>query len=145
VLKTYAGFDVTTNLNGQVYYEIKLSPLDSPLTISDLKARVKEYNWIIEAQSDFMSHIYDDDRDHRVGVMSVVAGVHSLEFGNLIPQHEYTVCVHFENQHRTTSDRMCHEFKTQNWGSATKATLTFTETIYNNELNNALCFFVKDA
>lgn len=29
------------------------------------------------------------------------------------------------------------------WGSVTKAIITFTQTVYENQLNKVLCFFVK--
>lgn len=41
--KTYAGFEVTPNANGQIYYELKLGS-SGFMSLINLKAAVKEYN-----------------------------------------------------------------------------------------------------
>jgi len=39
--KTYANFQITTNIPGICYYHIRLSPLATPLGLSDIKTLVK--------------------------------------------------------------------------------------------------------
>ena len=90
-----------------------------------------------------MTKIYDADRDHRIGAKGVLAGVHPIEFEDLLPQRTYELRVYFENQHRVEATKVCTSFTTLNWGMVSKATLVFTESIYRNELNKALCFYVK--
>ena len=87
--KTYAGFDVTVNIPGQIFYELKLSPLSDPLSLVDLKTNVKEYELILEAQDDYLEQIYLDERDHRVGMKNVNTGVNALEFDDLLPGESY--------------------------------------------------------
>ena len=41
IQKTYASFDITTNLDGHIFYELKLSPLNDPLELEDLKFSIK--------------------------------------------------------------------------------------------------------
>ena len=86
VQKTYAGFETTTNLDGQIFYDLKLTPSDTTLSLTDLKAIIKEYNLTLEANADFLTHIYTSDRDHRIGIKGLIGGVHPLEFDNLLPQ-----------------------------------------------------------
>lgn len=74
VLKTYAGFEATINLNGQVFYELKLSPLSDPFSLTTLKSKIKEYELTVESNKDFMTVIYNADRDHRIGIMGKNAG-----------------------------------------------------------------------
>jgi hypothetical protein len=42
--KTYAKLSVTTNLAGILYYELKLSPLNAPLDLLQLKYEIKQKN-----------------------------------------------------------------------------------------------------
>ena len=37
IQKTYAGVQITTNLHGQVYYELKLIDLDDTMSLKELK------------------------------------------------------------------------------------------------------------
>ena len=76
--KTYAGFDVTANMPGQIFYELKLAPLSAPLSLLDLKTSVKEYQLTLESSSDYLNNIYEGERDHRVGMLTGVAGVNGL-------------------------------------------------------------------
>ena len=41
IQKTYAGLQITTNLNGQLYYELKLSDENEAMSIVSLKSEVK--------------------------------------------------------------------------------------------------------
>ena len=77
--KTYARINLTTNMNGIVYYELKLSPLSSPMTLVNLKYQIKQNNVIVESQTDFLNQqIYTNDRDHRINLMAVTSGLNNL-------------------------------------------------------------------
>lgn len=56
--KTYAGFEVTPNLNGQIYYELQLTGSGSFKNLIDLKAAIKEYNLLLSSQADYLTYIY---------------------------------------------------------------------------------------
>ena len=42
IQKTYGGFEVTANLNGQLYYELKVGSISEPMSLVTLKGLVKE-------------------------------------------------------------------------------------------------------
>ena len=63
---------------GQIFYELKLSPMSSPLDLLDLKTYVKEYEHALENQKDYLTEIYQDERDHRVGMFDAITGVNAL-------------------------------------------------------------------
>lgn len=127
MLKTYAGFEATINLNGQLFYELKLSPLSDPFSLTTLKSKIKEYELTVESNKDFMTYIHNADRDHRIGIKGKNAGTYPIEFEDLLPGRGYTLCMYFENQHRAVSSIECASFTTFTWGSISKASLTFTK------------------
>lgn len=45
--KTYANFQVTTNLPGLFYYHVKLAPIGTPLSLSDIQTYVKANTLIL--------------------------------------------------------------------------------------------------
>lgn len=109
----------------------------------DLKLAVKESKLSLESQADFLDSIYLEDRDHRVGMQDVATGINSLEFEEMLPGKSYTLCVWFENQHREIAEKVCQQFDMMDWGTMTKATISFTTPLYDSQLNKVLCFFVK--
>ena len=94
--KTYAKLQVSTNLAGLLYYELKLSPLTNPIDIVTLKYEIKQTNTTIESQQDFINkQIYTTDRDHRINLITLNAGNNYVEFQNLLPQRSYSFCSYF--------------------------------------------------
>jgi hypothetical protein len=53
--KTYARINLTTNMNGLIYYELKLSPLSSPMSLINLKYQIKQNDVAVESQTDFLN------------------------------------------------------------------------------------------
>lgn len=141
--KTYAGFEITTNTNGQIYYELQLSSQNSFLDLTTLKSTVKEYDLMLRSQSDYLTYIFQSERYDLIGLRNIATGVNILEFENMLPGQNYILCVYFENQHRALANRICTSFNTMSWGSITKAIIKFNSTIYENQLNKVFCFFVK--
>lgn len=45
--KTYANFQVTTNVPGLFFYEIKLAPLTTPFSLADIEAKVKASSTVL--------------------------------------------------------------------------------------------------
>lgn len=78
--KTYTKLSVTTNLPGILYYELKLAPLQSPLTLLLLKYEIKQLNMTLQTQKDFLSKVYVNDRDHRINFKAMGTGVNFIEF-----------------------------------------------------------------
>ena len=93
--KTYTKLSVTTNLPGILYYELKLAPLASPLSLLQLKYEIKQLNTTLQSQKDFLSRIYVNDRDHRINFKTIATGVNFIEFENLLPDREYAFCAYF--------------------------------------------------
>lgn len=77
--KTYAKLKANTNLNGFIYYELKLSPLRSPLDLIELKYQIKQKNLTREQQADFLNkQIYTSDRDHRIDFIPAFSGDNNI-------------------------------------------------------------------
>ena len=143
--KTYANFEIVTNVPGFFFYHLQLSPMTTPYTLSVIKSYVKSNSMTIASNNDYKTtQIYNADRDTRVGYMSAtVAGSNYLIVESLLPEREYVLCGYFENQFTTATGYTCVTFTMQTWGTTNKAHITFSSAILANQLNNLLCFFVK--
>lgn len=71
--KTYANFQVSTNLPGSFYYQVSLAPIATPLTLSAIQVNVKANNIILQSNNDYLTtQIYNADRDQRVGFSAIL-------------------------------------------------------------------------
>lgn len=145
ILKTVAVWNLTTNTNGFIFYSLQLGNQVPPLDALNLKVQVKSLNLTLQSQSDFLTYVYTQDRDYRVGMISAAtAGNNPITFSNLLPQKTYTLCAYFENMFGVNTQAVCRSFTTQSWGVVSKAFVSFSKSLASNELNNILCFFVKE-
>jgi hypothetical protein len=145
ILKTVAVWNFTTNTQGFVFYSLKLGSGLQPIDALTLKVQVKSLNLTLESQADFLTHIYTQDRDYRVNMIAAsIAGNNQVTFSNLLPQRAYTLCAYFENQFGANTNSVCQTFTTLSWGVISKASISFSKSLASNELNNILCFFVKN-
>jgi hypothetical protein len=97
VQKTYAHFQITTNLPGLFYYHAKLAPFTTPFSISAIQSYVKSNSLIIQSNNDYLTtQIYNSDRDERVGFSSIItAGINYLNLEDLLPERAYGLCGYF--------------------------------------------------
>ena len=143
--KTYANFQLLTNIPGLCFYHIRLSPLATPLSVGVIKRYIKSNTLILSSNNDYLTtKIYSEDRYERVGYSSIlIAGNNFFSVEDLLPQRSYTICAYFESQFGLIADHKCITFTTQSWGTVRKSTITFTAPILANQLNNLLCYMVK--
>lgn len=143
--KTYANFQVTTNLPGSFYYHINLAPMTTPKGLVDIQALVKANNVILESNTDYLTNkIYNADRDQRVGFAALLnIGSNYFDIDKLLPERAYVLCGYFKNQFGVTTNYQCVNFVTQAWGTIRKTFISFSAPILANQLNNVLCFFVR--
>jgi hypothetical protein len=143
--KTYANFQVSTNVPGSFFYHLSLAPLTTPFTLADIQSYVKSDKPIIEYNTDYLTtQIYNSDRDVRGGFAAMLNGGNNyFNIENLLPQRAYTLCGYFKSQFGALTNYQCVNFTTQNWGSIRKTFVSFSTPILANQLNNLLCFFVK--
>jgi hypothetical protein len=145
IQKTYINVKVATNLAGFFYYQIQLAPLITPYSLIKLKSSVKANTLILQSNDDFLTtQIYSKDRDQRVGFSpAYIAGNNYVNIIDLLPKRDYAICGYFSNQFGASTSVQCVNFTMQSWGLVSKATISFTQSILANQLNNVLCFFVK--
>ena len=92
--KTFLEFNITTNVDGNIYYHYQLGRDMNPLDEVDIKVRLKNHTEVIESMDDFMSYgLYIADRDSKVGYFVESSGTTSFtRVSNLLPQRWYTFC-----------------------------------------------------
>jgi hypothetical protein len=143
--KTYANFQVTTNLPGSLFYLISLAPVATPFSLATIQAYVKASNTILQSNNDYLTtQIYNSDRDLRVGFAAVLGGGSNyFNIESMLPERAYSLCGYFVSQLGVATDYKCVNFTTQTWGNIQKTFVSFSTPILANQLNNLLCFFVK--
>jgi len=95
--KTYANFQVITNIPGLCFYHIRLSSLLTPLSVATIKTYIKSNKLIISSNNDYLTtKIYLEDRYERVGYSSLlITGNNYFNVEDLLPQRSYTLCAYF--------------------------------------------------
>ena len=145
VQKTFATFQISTNIPGFFFYELHISPLSAPLSFSSIQTYVKANSLTLQSNNDYLTtSIFSRDRDHRVGYQALLtAGMNFLNIDTLLPERAYTLCGYFQSQFLQVSQQACTSFTMQTWGVISRAYVEFSSPILANQLNNVLCFFVK--
>jgi hypothetical protein len=65
---------ITMSTGGQLYYELSLSPIGAPMDLMTLKATVKQCEYVLASDQDYLRHIYQSERDHRIGMINISVG-----------------------------------------------------------------------
>ena len=117
-----------------------------PLNEVDLKIRVKNHEEVIESMEEFMTtRISINERDSRVGHIVKSAGMDTANFTELLPERWYTFCFYLETHYSEITSAVCESFQTKQWGTITKAKISFSSPpLLDENLNKVLCFFTKE-
>lgn len=93
--KTFIDFNITPTLPGIVYYQLQLGRNMPAIDIIQHQIYLKNNQYTIESNSDFMTYMYTNDRDVRIGVsIRTASGVFTLRQSNMLPDRYYTFCVY---------------------------------------------------
>lgn len=97
VQKTFAAIQITTNVPGYFYYELSISPLSIPLSLTDIHTYIKTNSPTLQSNTDYLTtRIYSVDRDRRVGYSNIlIAGANFVNIEQLLPERQYTLCGYF--------------------------------------------------
>lgn len=141
--KNFLSFNITSNTKGIMYYHFKIGTQIDVMDDEDIKILIKKNNYILESMEDYLTRIYLNDRDERIGIILKNEGEETVTFNDLLPERLFTLCVYLENENNVISDYKCIESTTQEWGPVKKASIKFNYTLSEQELNKVLCFFAK--
>ena len=83
--KTFLDVDFTTNVDGNIYYQMMIGQNQSPLTLQEIMVSIKQNIWTIKKQSDFLIKLYTTDLDNRLGSFYQVASTTTIRINNLLP------------------------------------------------------------
>ena len=99
--KTFLEFNITTNVDGNIYYHVQLGKDQEPLDEIDVKVKIKNHEEVIESMEDFMTErLYVDERHSFVGHMVESAGTtDKTRFSDLLPNRFYTFCFYLETHY----------------------------------------------
>lgn len=143
--QTFLDVNFTNNVDGIIFYQMVLGQNVAPLDLQSIQVYIKANRWVLETQSDFMSHIYTHDLDSRLGQFFQPASTAAVRIGNLLPETFYTLCAYIINTFGVASSATCSQLSTMSWGSMIKASIVFSHILSAQELNNVLCFFTAAA
>jgi hypothetical protein len=68
--RTFLDVSFTTNQKGNIFYHIIRGSNKIPLSSSDLQVKIKTNDYKIQEMTDFLTHLYLNDRDERVGLLT---------------------------------------------------------------------------
>ena len=141
--KTFLDVNFTNNVDGLIFYEMMLGQSKTPNTLQTQQVNIKSGVWTLASNSDFMTHIYTDDRDDRIYQFFQTASTSTVRIANLIPESPYTLCAYIINVFGSVGQTTCINLYTMSWGTAIKARLSFSSALTSQQLNNVMCYFTK--
>ena len=112
-----------------------------PNTLQAIQVYLKSGQWLLATKSDFMTHIYTVDRDHRLQQFFQTASLSTVRISNLVPESQYTLCAFIVNVFGVVGTTTCLNLNTMAWGNVIKAKLSFSSVLNAQQLNNVICFF----
>lgn len=139
--KTFLDVNFTNSVDSLIFYHLQLGQAKQPLSLQAIQVSLKSGNWVLAAQSDFMTALYTSDRDNRLGMFFQTASTSTVRLSGLVPETFYTLCAYAVNVYSVSSGVICLQLSTMTWGSILKASLRFTHQLTAQELNNVVCFF----
>jgi len=106
-----------------------------------MQVSIKSGTWLLASTADFLSRIYTSDRDNRIQQIFQIASTTTIRINNLIPESAYTLCAYVINVFGIASSLTCSNLFTMNWGTVMKASVSFTQPLTPQQLNNVICYF----
>jgi hypothetical protein len=84
--KTFVDFNITVNVNGILYYHLYIGKSsENTMTSEAIQIAIKNQVSDLESMSDFLTTVYLEDRDQRVGQVAYNAGKYTLRLKNMLP------------------------------------------------------------
>lgn len=139
--KTFLDVNFTNNVDGVIYYQMMIGQSMNPLSLQNLQVYIKSATWVLASPADFLSRIYTSDRDNRIQQFFQTASTATIRINNLIPESAYTLCAYIVNVFGYAGSIKCANLFTMNWGTVMKATVSFTQSLTAQQLNNVICYF----
>jgi len=115
----------------------------TPNTLQAMQVYMKAGTWMLASNSDFLKHLYTNDRDDRIYQFFQLASTSTIRLSNLIPESPYTLCAYIINVFGSVGQTTCVNLYTMSWGTVLKARLSFTSALTAQQLNNVICYFTK--
>ncbi|KAL4512787.1 hypothetical protein ABPG72_017472 [Tetrahymena utriculariae] len=144
--RTSTDFSVTFNQDGTVYWQLYVKGTAQNLSLSQIKEALKAQNTILQSPTTLQQQFFGKKTDERVGLQVFHTTDTSKQFtiSSLIPQTDYVLCTYFENEMSIATDIKCLSFTTLNWQVFTKVNISFLIKMFEDDMNNILCFFVRN-
>ena len=139
--KTFLDVNFTNNVDGVIYYQMMIGQSMTPVSLQNMQVSIKSGTWVLASPADFLNKIYTADRDNRIQQIFQTASTTTIRINSLIPESAYTLCAYIINVFGTASSITCSNLFTMNWGTVMKATLSFTQSLTPQQLNNVICYF----
>ncbi|KAL4481634.1 hypothetical protein ABPG74_007723 [Tetrahymena malaccensis] len=144
--RTSADFNVIYNQDGTVYWQLYVKNTAQNLTLSQIKEALKAQNTTLQSPTTLQQQFFGKKADERVGlqVFHVSDTQKQFTISSLIPETDYVLCTYFENEMSKATNITCLNFKTLNWQVFTKVNISFLIKMFEDDMNNILCFFVRN-
>jgi hypothetical protein len=139
--KTFLDVNFTNNVDGIIYYQMMIGQSMTPLSLQNMQVSIKSGIWLLASPADFLNRIYTSDRDNRIQQIFQTASTTTTRINNLIPESAYTLCAYIINVFGSTSSITCSNLFTMSWGTVMKASVSFTQSLTPQQLNNVICYF----
>ncbi|EAR93974.2 transmembrane protein, putative (macronuclear) [Tetrahymena thermophila SB210] len=144
--RTSTDFSVSFNQDGTVYWQLYVQGTAQNLSLSQIKAALKAQNTTLQSPTSLQQQFFGKKTDQRVGLQVFHTSDTSKQFtiSSLIPETNYVLCTYFENEMSKATDIKCLNFKTLNWQVFTKVNISFLIKMFEDDMNNILCFYVRN-